>query len=95
VKWSPFERRFSNQKSAIRYIREIIYGKKRAVTNLEITTDSETMPENSTTFVMRNLQGKLKKTLGDLYGLRIWLPLLLSKNRRVGNYFLCLHWGLV
>ncbi len=30
------------------------------------------MPENSTSFVMTNLQGNLKKTLGDLYGLRTW-----------------------
>lgn len=72
-KWSPFERTFSNQKSDTRYIREIIYGKTRAITYWEITTDPETMPENSTTFVMTNLQGNLKKTLGDLYGLRTWV----------------------
>lgn len=72
-KWSRFERTFSNQKSETRYIREIIYGKKRAITYWEITTDPETMPENSTTFVMTNLKGKLKKSLGDLYGLRTWV----------------------
>ena len=31
------------------------------------------MPENSTTFVITNLKGKLKKTLGNLYGLRTWV----------------------
>ena len=31
------------------------------------------MPENSTTFVMTNLQGNIKKKLGDLYGLRTWV----------------------
>ena len=67
------ERTFSNQKSEIRYIREIIYGKKKAITYWKITTDPETMPENSTYFVMTNLQGNLKKTLGDLYGLRTWV----------------------
>ena len=72
-KWCKFERTFSNQKSENRYIREIIYGKKRAVTYWEITTDPETMPENSTSFVMTNLQGNLKKILGDLYGLRTWI----------------------
>jgi SRSO17 transposase len=71
-RWSSFERTFSNQKSETRYIREIIYGKKRAITYWEITTDPETMPENSTSFVMTNIQGNLKKTLGDLYGLRTW-----------------------
>ena len=72
-KWCKFNRKFSNEKLEIRYIREIIYGKKRAITYWEITTDPETMPENSTSFVMTNLQGKLKKTLGDLYGLRTWV----------------------
>ncbi len=72
-KWCKFERTFSNQKSGTRYIREIVYGKKKAITYWEITTDPETLPENSTTFVMTNLQENLKKTLGDLYGLRTWV----------------------
>jgi SRSO17 transposase len=72
-KWCKFERVFSHQKSKIRYIREIIYGKKRAVTYWEVTTDPETMPENSTSFIMTNIQGKVKKFLGNLYGLRTWV----------------------
>lgn len=72
-KWCKFERKFSNNKSETRYIREIIYGKKRAISYWEITTDPETMPANSTSFVMTNLQTNLKKTLGDLYGLRTWV----------------------
>jgi len=72
-KWSSFERIFSNQKSEIRYIRKIIYGKKRATTYWEITTDPETIPENYTTYVMTNTQGNLKKNLSDLYGLRTWV----------------------
>jgi len=72
-KWCKFNRTFSNEKSETRYIREIIYGKKRTITYWEITTDPETMPENSTSFVMTNLQGNLKKILGDLYGLRTWV----------------------
>ena len=72
-KWPKFERTFSNQKLEPRYIREIIYGKKRAINYWKITTDPETMPENSTSFVMTNIQGNLKKTLGDLYGLRTWV----------------------
>jgi SRSO17 transposase len=72
-KWCKFTRTFSNQKSETRYIREIIYGKRREITYWELTTDPETMPENSTSFVMTNLQGKLKKILGDFYGLRTWV----------------------
>jgi SRSO17 transposase len=72
-KWCKFEKIFSNRKSETRYIREIIYGKKRTVTYWEVTTDPETMPENSTSFIMTNIQGKVKKILGNLYGLRTWV----------------------
>lgn len=75
-KWCKFERTFSDQKSETRYIREIIYGKRNKRTYWEITTDTETMPENSTSFVMTNIQvsrSKMKKTLGNLYGLRTWV----------------------
>ena len=75
-KWCKFERTFSDQKSETRYIREIIYGKRNKRTYWEITTDPKTMPENSTSFVMTNIQAtrsKMKKTLGNLYGLRTWV----------------------
>ena len=75
-KWCKFERTFSNQKSEIRYIREIIYGQRNKRTYWELTTDTETMPENSTSFVMTNIQdtrSQIKKTLGNLYGLRTWV----------------------
>ncbi len=81
-KWCKFERTFSDQSSETRYIREIIYGKRNrrkdlsASTYWEITTDPETMPENSTSFVMTNIQAtrsKMKKQIGNLYGLRTWV----------------------
>lgn len=75
-KWCKFERIFSNQKFETRYIREIVYGQRHQITYWEITTDPETMPENSTSFVMTNIQAtrsQLKKTLGNLYGLRTWV----------------------
>jgi SRSO17 transposase len=75
-KWCKFKRTFSDQKSETRYIREIIYGKRNQRTYWEITTDPETMPENSTSFVMTNIQAtrsKMKKQIGNLYGLRTWV----------------------
>ena len=75
-KWCKFERTFSNHTAETRYVREIIFGKRSPRTYWEITTDPETMPDNSTSFVMTNLQGKssqLKKILGNLYGLRTWI----------------------
>jgi SRSO17 transposase len=72
-KWCKFTRTFSNHKSEMRYVREIIYGKRQKITYWELTTDPETMPENATSFVMTNLQEKLKEVLGDLYGSRTWV----------------------
>jgi SRSO17 transposase len=75
-KWCKFERTFSNQKSETRYIREIVFGQRKVRTYWEITTDPETMPENSTSFIMTNIESKsskLKKILGNLYGLRTWV----------------------
>ena len=75
-KWCKFERIFSNQKSETRYIREIIFGSRSVRTYCEITTDTETMPPNSTSFIMTNIQktrSKMKKILGNLYGLRTWV----------------------
>jgi SRSO17 transposase len=75
-KWCEFERIFSNEKSETRYIREIVFGKRSYRTYWEITTDPKTMPSNSTSFVMTNIQttrSKMKKQLGNLYGLRTWV----------------------
>ena len=63
-----------NQKSAI--LERFVFGQRHSKTYWEITTDTETMPENSTSFVMTNIQEKrnqMKKTIGNLYGLRTWV----------------------
>jgi len=65
-KWCEFERTFSNLKSEKRYIREIIYSKRTAITYWEITTDPETMPEHPTSFVMTNLPGNLNIWIKDM-----------------------------
>ena len=70
-KWCKFKRTLSDQKFETRYIREIIYGKRDQRTYWEITTDPKTI-----SFVMTNIQlsrNKMKKTLGNLYGLRTWI----------------------
>lgn len=72
-RWCQFTRTFSDQTSETRYIREIIYGKRTKTTYWQLTTDPETMPSQSSSFVMTNLQGNLKNKLGDLYGLRTWV----------------------
>ena len=68
-KWCKFQRTFSDQKSETRYIREIIYGRRNRKTYWEITTDPETMPENSTSFIMTNIEltrNKMKQAFRQL-----------------------------
>jgi len=72
-KWRKFERLLDDGSRETRYIREIIYGKKRALRYWEITTDIETIPENSTWYVMTEIPGVLAKKVGNLYGNRTWI----------------------
>ncbi len=75
-RWCKFERIFSAGSSQTRYIREIVFGKRRHRTYWQVTTDPETLPANSTSFVMTNLPGtsaRLKQQIGNLYGLRTWV----------------------
>jgi SRSO17 transposase len=65
-KWRKFERIFSEGSREIRYIREIIYGKNRALRYWGITTDIETISENSTWYVMTQIPGFLTKKVGNL-----------------------------
>ena len=58
-KWCKFERNLDDGNRELRYIREIIYGKKRALRYWEITTHIETLPENSTWYVMTQIPGVL------------------------------------
>jgi len=78
--WCQFTRTFSDGKTETRWIREIVYGKRHEITYWQLTTDQENLPENSTSFIMTNLPGNLKRKLkdlkeklGNLYGNRTWV----------------------
>ncbi len=68
--WRKFDRIFSDGTQEARYVREIIFGKKRSRRFWEITTDPETMPANSTWYVMTEIPGLNYKDVGNLYGCR-------------------------
>jgi SRSO17 transposase len=71
--WSQFDRVFSNGETEPRYIREIIFGQRRAIRYYHITTDVAEQPPDSTWLIMTNLPGTIKKTVGNTYGLRTWI----------------------
>ena len=80
-KWREFERIFSTEKREKRYIREIIYGKKREIRYWQITTDKETLPKNSTWYIMTKIPRIKYKEVGNLYGLRNWVEYGLKQSK--------------
>jgi SRSO17 transposase len=73
TRWKKFDRLFSNGDIEVRYIREIVFGKRRAIRYWQITTDAELLPDNCTWFIMTNLPGDIQKSVGNTYGLRTWV----------------------
>ena len=71
--WRPFERVFSNGKQHTRYIREIVFGQRGRIRYYHLTTDPHTLPPQSTWYLMTNLEGNIRKTIGNTYGLRTWI----------------------
>jgi SRSO17 transposase len=71
--WRAFERIFSNGDHQTRYIREIVFGQRGRIRYYHLTTDPQTLPPESTWYIMTNLEGKIQKTVGNTYGLRTWI----------------------
>jgi len=72
---------FASGSQQVRYIREIIFGKKRAVQYWLITTDPDKLPENSTWYVMTKIPGVKFKEIGNIYGLRNWIEYGLKQSK--------------
>ncbi|PZV09068.1 MAG: IS701 family transposase [Leptolyngbya sp.] len=71
--WQPFERTFSNGTTEVRYMAEVIYGKRHRKQYWLLTTDPKTLPDNSTSFVMVCAPDIKLKDIGDSYGFRTWI----------------------
>lgn len=72
-RWRKFERKFSSGETEIRYVREIIYGKRREKRYWQVTDDKEKLPPNSTYFIMTRISSINYKEVGNLYGIRNWV----------------------
>ena len=71
--WEKFTRTFSNGETEVRYPREMIYGTPCTVRYWELTTDPETLPANSTVFVISHAPAIKLDEIGDAYGERTWV----------------------
>lgn len=80
-KWRKFDRLFSDGRKQVRYIREIIFGKKREVQYWLITTDTDKLPANSTWYVMTKIPRLKFSEVGNIYGLRNWVEYGLKQSK--------------
>ena len=80
-RWREFKRVFSDGTTQQRYIREVIFGKRRATQFWEITTDPQTLPKNSTWYVMSHVPEIKYHQVGNLYGLRNWVEYGLKQSK--------------
>lgn len=80
-KWREFDRIFSTGKIEKRYIREIIFGKKREIKYWQVTNNKETLPEKSTWHIMTKVPQIKYQEVGNLYGLRNWVEYGLKQSK--------------
>ena len=79
--WQTFERTFSNGTTEVRYMREVVYGKRHRKQYWLLTTDPQTLPDNSTSFVMVAAPAVKLKEIGDSYGFRTWIEYGLKQSK--------------
>lgn len=80
-RWRTFERVFAVGKPETRYIREIIFGQRRAIQYWQITTDPTSLLENATWYVMTQIEGLNYHQVGNYYGLRNWVEYGLKQSK--------------
>ncbi len=80
-RWRKFDRTFSDGTKEVRYVREIIFGKKGSRRYWDITTDTETLPDNSTWYVMTEITDIKYKDVGNLYECRNWVEYGLNQSK--------------
>jgi SRSO17 transposase len=71
--WKEFERILNKEQKETRYVCEIIFGKRNKYTYWYLTTDPDTLPANSTSYVMTNIDKIKYQDVGNIYGGRTWI----------------------
>ena len=73
-RWKPYQQKLSRKKSETRYIREIIFGKRKHIRFYQISKKEDKNPEpKDTWFIMTNKKGKIATTIASEYSLRNWI----------------------
>nr|WP_225912895.1 IS701 family transposase [Nostoc flagelliforme] len=98
--WYTFDRIFANGKEQIYYIQEILPPGAQEIRYWKITKDILKERKNTTWYLMTNLPGEIKQTVGNTYGFRNWIEygLKQAKNElgwadfRLTNYAQIQRW---
>lgn len=72
-KWRAFKHKRWDGQEETRYVREIIYGRKREIQYWDITTDQENLTSSNTWFVMTKIPHLKYYEVGAIYGIRTWI----------------------
>ncbi len=81
--WQLFERTFGNGTTEIRYMQEVIYVRRRQKQYWLLTTDPQTLPENSTSFVIVAAPAVTLEEIGNSYGFGTWIEYGLKQAKDV------------
>ena len=72
--WQAYQQQLSHRQSEARFIREIIFGKRRMLRYYQITKGETIDPTGDNSwYIMTNLEGKIQRTVAQLYSLRNWI----------------------
>ncbi|MBW4421703.1 MAG: IS701 family transposase [Myxacorys californica WJT36-NPBG1] len=72
--WMPYEQPLVERPTEHRYIREIIFGRRRAIRYYQITKGRTEDPNQTDTWqIMTNLEGEIQLDVGRRYTLRTWI----------------------
>lgn len=72
--WTSYDQPLAHKPTERRYIREIIFGKRRSIRYYEITKGSTEDPNQADTWqIMTNLSGEIQSEVALLYTLRTWI----------------------
>ncbi len=73
-RWITYEQKLQRRKTETRYIREIIFGRRRSIRYYQISKkDEPDQKGDESWYIMTNLEGKIQKQVGNLYSLRNWI----------------------
>lgn len=89
-RWRGYSQQLSHRQSEQRFIREIIFGKRRILRYFQITKGDSPDPQGDNSwYIMTNLQGKIETAIAQMYRMRMWIEYGFKqvKNERDGLIF--------